>query len=803
MRLFVTGRGGDIEGQRRIVVLREETLTIGDFAARVAGLLGVAVRLATKGYTLLRDEPVREVLRDGEAVEAFAAAAGGVAAAAAAALAAPAVASCGGVAAAVSADPLHSSAVAAALAPADESVSATVATTAPAPPPPPPPRRRATAASALGFVTGEVRARVFGGDAAPAGSSAASQQAEGDDGCGGGAGAAGSAGEEDDQASGNESPASAGGRPQRRRARRRKEDAGASEFPEKSRAEVGLELVGERAPSTHCWQYPLVDERRRSFAGYLPHAVSLGPAQRLMDQARNSVLWKQPEGTWGPIPRKTSWMTRGPCSCRYGYGGLKVEPESLDQRWMQEAMKACMPLCGLSDPADWPNSCNLNLYEDGQHSVGWHSDDERLFQGKFKDCLIISLSLGEARSFDLKGQRAPKNSCRMELASGDLCTMEGMTQKHYVHRVPKEKDAACPGPRVNLTWRWVVKHEHGCPLGPPGPAPNSEDEVAERRRSKRPPPVADGDGGDLCASGAGTEAAPAGAAGEPRPRKRPRPDDQVGTELYEPLARPPLPPFAPRKLVARPLPPEEVEAAFAKPDQPRSKWLSKALKQLELGQLDASSLFAVVSDDRFAEGLAPAVGSRMYRVLHANLEQFPDAQQRTQLERECALARQFAATAFERRGEYCKAKGGRAKDGKGSASIAAPATPLVERREAEEASAAAAAPEPRGADATDAAAQPVANTGPEPTSAAPAAPAPDAAGAAVSASADADGGARSDAAREASAKADGAAELASAPAADVERGVPSEAPQPVGSGACASDDYMVDDAQGATELATA
>mmetsp|Transcript_78854 Transcript_78854/g.203118 ORF Transcript_78854/g.203118 Transcript_78854/m.203118 type:complete len:130 (-) Transcript_78854:66-455(-) len=125
-----------------------------------------------------------------------------------------------------------------------------------------------------------------------------------------------------------------------------------------------------------------------------------------------------------------------------------------------------MPLCGLPSQADWPDSCNLNLYEDGGASVGWHSDDERLFQGKFVDIRIISLSFGQKRKFELRancpeeGEKAVK---RIMLGSGDLMTMEGMTQKHFQHRVPKEACAA--GARINLTWRWILKHNPQCPAG--------------------------------------------------------------------------------------------------------------------------------------------------------------------------------------------------------------------------------------------------------------------------------------------------------------------------------------------------
>merc|ERR1719330_2096516 len=134
---------------------------------------------------------------------------------------------------------------------------------------------------------------------------------------------------------------------------------------------------------------------------------------------------------------------------------------------MIKLMELTMPSCGLSDKNDWPNCCNLNLYDDGGMSVGWHADDERLFQGKFQDIRILSLSLGVTRKFVLR-QNWPADGegpITLSLGSGDICTMEGMLQKHYQHRVPKE--AMVQGPRINLTWRWVVQHETRCPAKRP------------------------------------------------------------------------------------------------------------------------------------------------------------------------------------------------------------------------------------------------------------------------------------------------------------------------------------------------
>merc|ERR1712226_503664 len=99
-----------------------------------------------------------------------------------------------------------------------------------------------------------------------------------------------------------------------------------------------------------------------------------------------------------------------------------------------------MPLCGLPDPSTWPNSCNLNCYADGTDTIGWHADDEDLFQGRHDHCRIVSLSLGAERTFEVRpigGEEGASASCRLRLKSGDLCTMEGYMQRHFEHRIPK------------------------------------------------------------------------------------------------------------------------------------------------------------------------------------------------------------------------------------------------------------------------------------------------------------------------------------------------------------------------------
>lgn len=207
------------------------------------------------------------------------------------------------------------------------------------------------------------------------------------------------------------------------------------------------------------------DEARRSYAAHLPGALDQESGQRFFSTIREQTAWVQPEGRMGPIPRKTAWMVRKGCSCTYRYGGVEVDAIEFPG-WMIELLNIVMPACGLKNSAHWPDSCNLNLYEDGGMSVGWHSDDERLFQGKFRDIVIISLSLGVKRKFELKvnwPEQGERSLYKVTLSEGDLMTMEGMLQKHFQHRVPKEDYVS--GPRINLTWRWVVKHAPRCGAG--------------------------------------------------------------------------------------------------------------------------------------------------------------------------------------------------------------------------------------------------------------------------------------------------------------------------------------------------
>lgn len=73
------------------------------------------------------------------------------------------------------------------------------------------------------------------------------------------------------------------------------------------------------------------------------------------------------------------------------------------------------------------NSVLLNLYRDGNDSMGWHSDAESELG---QNPVIGSLSLGGTRQFMLRHRFEKRWKHMLELTSGSFLLMQGVTQ-HY------------------------------------------------------------------------------------------------------------------------------------------------------------------------------------------------------------------------------------------------------------------------------------------------------------------------------------------------------------------------------------
>jgi len=96
------------------------------------------------------------------------------------------------------------------------------------------------------------------------------------------------------------------------------------------------------------------------------------------------------------------------------------------------------------------NCCLLNFYADGSQGMAWHSDDEKVME---ENGVIASVSLGANRMFEFK-HKLHDTRKKVLLEQGSLLVMQGETQKHYKHQLPKSTKIS--GARMNLTFRRFV-----------------------------------------------------------------------------------------------------------------------------------------------------------------------------------------------------------------------------------------------------------------------------------------------------------------------------------------------------------
>ena len=100
------------------------------------------------------------------------------------------------------------------------------------------------------------------------------------------------------------------------------------------------------------------------------------------------------------------------------------------------------------------NSCLLNLYNNGDEGMAWHSDSEKMLQ---KNGAIASLTLGAERKFAFKHKQT-NDATSIILEHGSLLVMRGTTQTNWLHRLPPTK--LITKPRVNLTFRTIDLIRH-------------------------------------------------------------------------------------------------------------------------------------------------------------------------------------------------------------------------------------------------------------------------------------------------------------------------------------------------------
>ena len=166
-----------------------------------------------------------------------------------------------------------------------------------------------------------------------------------------------------------------------------------------------------------------------------------------MERLKKEIEWKQHRikifGKWVDCPRLSAWY--GDPGAVYSYSSLSLTPIA----WTPTLLEVRNQLAGTIERPF--NSVLLNLYRNGNDSMGWHSDDEWEMG---LDPVIASISLGGPRMMKFRHRSDPEvSNFVLELSPGSLLIMAGTTQKFWQHEIPKTKKSV--GERLNLTFRFV------------------------------------------------------------------------------------------------------------------------------------------------------------------------------------------------------------------------------------------------------------------------------------------------------------------------------------------------------------
>lgn len=179
---------------------------------------------------------------------------------------------------------------------------------------------------------------------------------------------------------------------------------------------------------------------------YFPALFTTQESDTLFHQLMEDIDWKQePIKLFGKAvmqPRLTAWY--GDADKSYGYSGITMQPMPWTTLLLQLKQKA-EAIAGQGF-----NSALLNLYRNGQDSMGWHRDNEKELG---RDPVIASLSFGATRLFKLRHVQDKKQVLSIALEPGSLLLMQGATQHHWLHQLPKT--TLVTSPRINITFRCI------------------------------------------------------------------------------------------------------------------------------------------------------------------------------------------------------------------------------------------------------------------------------------------------------------------------------------------------------------
>ncbi|MGB1298265.1 MAG: alpha-ketoglutarate-dependent dioxygenase AlkB family protein [Psychrobium sp.] len=184
---------------------------------------------------------------------------------------------------------------------------------------------------------------------------------------------------------------------------------------------------------------------------YYGPVMSQASADDYFQQLLTEIDW-QPDrasmfGKTIETARKIAWMAEQPFHYTYSNNTKIAQPFS--------PLLWALKTIAERESNETYNACLLNLYHNGSEGMAWHSDGEKDLK---KNGAIASMSFGAERKFSFKHKQTQETVSQF-LQHGSLLMMKGVTQTHWLHRLPPTKSVT--NPRINLTFRTITGQQVG------------------------------------------------------------------------------------------------------------------------------------------------------------------------------------------------------------------------------------------------------------------------------------------------------------------------------------------------------
>lgn len=164
------------------------------------------------------------------------------------------------------------------------------------------------------------------------------------------------------------------------------------------------------------------------------------------------------------VPRKELYVAEKD-SKPYSYSNKEMESIPWDHEGLPAELSILRSAIGKHMGGINFDTVLINMYQNGEDKVGWHSDSSPTYGGDDADRVpIVSVTFTEPNGerdfcvrprkgwFAKDGMVEPAHTdIRVVLRDGSVCIMDGRMQRHWEHSVPARKGVT--GRRVNLTFR--------------------------------------------------------------------------------------------------------------------------------------------------------------------------------------------------------------------------------------------------------------------------------------------------------------------------------------------------------------